>query len=530
VSATPPAAPALSGWPRRIVCALISLLVGVTQGLGFNLVTANLTAAQGALSATPLEVAWLPTVYTAVNASSALLLVKFRQQYGFRLFADLGIGLFVLVTGAHLLIHGLGSAIAVRAVSGFAAAPLTTLALFYMMEAFPPSLRTSAMALGIGCSQLAGPLSRIVTQDLLETGEWRGLYLPEAGLALMSLVAVNVVRLTPQPRVKAFDRLDLPSFTLFALGLGLTCVVLGLGRYVWWTDAPWLGVTLAVGVACLTAALLIELNRAHPMIDVRWLGAEMGTLCVALVVFRIVLSEQTVGAVGLLQALGLNNDQMTGLFWIVLAATVAGFVTAAFLMNPKRVRLPGLAALLLIAFGAWLDSHATSQTRPAQMYVSQALLAFAGALFLPSAMLAGISRAVPRGPASIVSFIAVFAGGQALGGLFGTSLLATFVTVRQRAHLDALAERMSLADPEVSLRLRQLAGPFGHVIVDRARAGGQGAALLAQQAAREATVRAYDDLFVLIMLIALASFAFFAALEVRDRLRAARPAAAGAAA
>ena len=45
-----------------------------------------------------------------------------------------------------------------------------------------------------------------------------------------------------------------------------------------------------------------------------------------------------------------------------------------------------LPALLLIAAGAFMDAQATIDTRPAQMIASQALIGFAGMLFLPPAM------------------------------------------------------------------------------------------------------------------------------------------------
>ena len=38
-------------------------------------------------------------------------------------------------------------------------------------------------------------------------------------------------------------------------------MVFALGRVYWWFEAPWLGVMLAVGLASLTCAILIELNR-----------------------------------------------------------------------------------------------------------------------------------------------------------------------------------------------------------------------------------------------------------------------------
>jgi len=515
-----------------LACAAVSLLLGLTQGLGVNLIAANLPALQGALGATPTEANWLLTAYYAVSVSAALLLVKFRQQYGLRLFVDLGLGLFVVVTIAHLFVNDLRSAIAVRAAQGLAAAPLSTLTLFYMIEAFPASKRGMGMALGVGALQIALPLSRVIAPDLLQIGQWRGLLLPEAGLALISLAAVNFIRLTPVPRVQVFDRLDVVAFAILAPALGLFCVVLSQGRVVWWTEAPWLGVCLALAIALLTLAAVIEMNRSHPLIDFRWLAqADMLRLAAAIVLFRIVLSEQSVGAVGFLQAMGLTIDQMAGLYWRVLAATAAGFFVAALTMKPELARPVGLAALLLIAAGAWIDSHVTSVTRPPQLYLSQSLMAFAGALFLPGAMLAGITRATQKGPTYIASFIVVFSGGQNLGGLFGSGLLGSFVVLREKFHSNQLTESLTLADPLVAARLRQLAGTYARVLGDVQLRTAEGGVLLARAATTESYALAYQDLFRLIAFLALATFAWFFFVEIRHRLRtrAAQAAVAGAA-
>ena len=81
-------------------------------------------------------------------------------------------------------------------------------------------------------------------------------------------------------------------------------MLLGLGRIVWWFEAPWLGWCLAAAVVLLAAGALVEHGRIHPLIDTRWVAT--GTflrfaLNVALV--RVILSEQSVGAAGLMQAL-----------------------------------------------------------------------------------------------------------------------------------------------------------------------------------------------------------------------------------
>ena len=105
-------------WRRGAACALTSVLVGLSQGLGLQLVTANLAGIQGSLGATPTEASWLTTAYFATALSAPVLLTKFRLQYGLRLFASIGIVAFVVIAALHLVTNSLTSAILVRAALG----------------------------------------------------------------------------------------------------------------------------------------------------------------------------------------------------------------------------------------------------------------------------------------------------------------------------------------------------------------------------------------------------------------------------
>jgi hypothetical protein len=317
-----------------------------------------------------------------------------------------------------------------------------------------------------------------------------------------------------------FQWRDFLTFFLFAPGIALLCVVLGQGRFVWWFDTPWLGWCLASAIVLLVAAVMVELHRTTPLIHLRWLtSADLLRLLVIILLFRIVLSEQGVGAFGLLQVLGLNNDQFVTLSWLMFAATLAGIVIVALTIDPEHISTPALIALLMVAAAAWLDSRSTNLTRPEQMYLSQSMIAFASALFLPAALLAGFPRALKMGPEYIVSFIVLFSTSQSIGALGGSAFLGTLVTVRERVHSAAITDHLSLADPQVALRVKQLSGSYSGVLTDPTLRSGEGAALLAQQATREATILAYDDVFATVAVMALLVFAYLLFLRVRTELR-----------
>jgi MFS family permease len=512
---------------RRLSYGAIGVLVGITGGLGNALVSVNTTVLQGSLGLDPSEIAWLPIAYVMTNASINLLLIKFRQQFGLRPFAIIFLWLYALITFAHLFVRDFWSAVAVRAASGMAGAALSSLGLYYMIQAFPARWRIKALIVGIGVPQCAIPLARLFSPELLAMSQWRTLYLFEFGLAMLSLGAVTFLRLPPTERVKAFEPLDFVTFVLFGGSIALVAAPLGQGRIVWWTEAAWIGGALAAAIPMFAAAIAIEHYRENPLINTRWLGsADIVRFAIVTIMARIVLSEQTYAAVGLLTALGQNNDQFGTLYIIILIASVAGVAASAITINPAKLTPAVMLSIGLVAIGAFIDSSSTSLTRAPQFYLTQALIAFAGTYFLGPSLLFGMTRALQLGSGHIISFIAVFGIVNALGGLGGSALLGTYQVMREKAHSAAIVQTVVPTDPIVTARIAAGSAAVSRVIGDPALRAAEGGALLSQSATREANVLAFNDTFRLIAVLAALTTAYLAFLLIRRRYRMRRLAAA----
>jgi MFS family permease len=502
---------------------LASLTFGLTQGLSTNLVAANIQAAQSQFGATTNEALWLSAAYTATNVTATLLLFKFRAQYGVRLFAKLGLTLFFVVSLAPLFTNDLNSAVVLRAVAGFATAPLGTLAFLYMLEPLAQQYKlTSGLAWGLIGGQLAVPLARLISPDLLQLGLWHGLNMMELGMAMISLAIVFLLPITPPPRSQAFDLVDLISFPLLAAGCGMICVVLTLGRYYWWTEAPWLGVTLAGGIACLALVVAIELNREKPMLHLHWISSiDILSFGGSMLMVRFVLAEQT-SVIAFFQNLGLLNEHMRGMFWVIFCATVVGYAGVSFFNRPALSARIHVLALALIAVGAWMDSHATSLTRPQDLYLSQGMIAFGAAIFLPSAMAWSFTHVFRTGMQYLASYLAVFLVTQNFGALLGSASLGTLLIYREKFHSSQIVESLVMQNPIVAQRVQQYAGAYTPTLGDPTLRAAEGTVMLGQVATREAYVLAYNDVFLAVAvsagfaLVMLLGHSLFKRLRSRD--------------
>lgn len=498
----------------------IGVLAGITGGLGNALVTANLSFFQGTLGLTAEEAAWIPAAYVMTNVCANLLLVKFRQQFGLALFVRLVLVGYVLTALVHLFVHGFWSALLVRAVSGIAGAGLVTLCILAMFQAMPGPKRLYAILIGISIPQLANPLARALAPGLLEWGDWRMGYFFELGLALLTLAAVLTLPLPPSERTKAFCRTDFITVGLLFPGIVLLCAALGLGRTLWWTDTPWIGWALIGSIVLIVAGIVVEHRRANPLLQTRWLGQWVIIRIAVIALFiRILLAEQSVGSIGLLSSLGMGVDQFQWLYIIVTLASLAGLATAIFAFQPQYPARLIQIACLTIAVGAFLDSGATNLTRPENVYLSQALVGFGALLFIGPAMGIGISRTLLAGPQNFISWIVLFSSTQNLGSLMGTALFGTFQTVREKFHSHSLVEQIVLTNPAVAANVSTSARQVDAVVSDPTLKTAEGIVLLGRQVTREANILAYNDMFLVIGILAFLLFLWGISIEVRMRQR-----------
>jgi len=499
-----PGSPATPDHPlrRRVGYFAAGILIGLTGGFVNGLLTANLPQIQGALGLTSEEAGWLTAAYSMTNVCMSLLLIKFRQQFGIQRFTRIFLFAFLILNVVQLFVHSYGTELIVRAASGVVASGLSTLGLFYFMQAMPAKWRLKGLVLGIGVSQVALPLARVISPALLISGDIQNLFLFELGLTLLSLAAVSLLRLPPSERIEAFEPIDFLTFAFFAPGIALLCAILVQGRIVWWST-PWIGYALAASIVLIGIALIIEHNRANPLLNTRWLAsADVVRFAIVAASMRLLLSEQNFGASGLLAVVGMGQEQLVPFYAVVTGATVLGLIASMIFLNPMDLLRPVAFSCGLIAVAAFLDADSSNLTRPAQLYLTQAMIAFAAIYFMGPTMLSGVLHALAKGPSHIVSFAAIFGISQQLGGIGGASLLGTFQTVRERFHSEMLAQSILPTDPQVALRLQQLGGAYSRTLGDPALRQAEGAVLLSQQVSREAAILAFNDVFLLIGSIA----------------------------
>jgi MFS family permease len=505
---------------RRIGYAAVAVQIGITATLGNALVAVNIGNLSGALGVYVAEANWLPAIYIAMYAWANLVLFKARIQFGIPQVTSGLLILYALAALGQFVVPGFGAAIVLRAVSGLAAAALTTLAVYYLFQSLSPKRRPLSLAIGIAFPQLGVSLARLFPVEMLALGGWRGLHMIETALALMALAAIWRLPLPPSIWQQAFEPLDLLTAALLLPAITLLAGVLSQGRLLWWTDTPWLGWALAASIPLFMAAIMIERCRARPLLHFEWIGS-IGILRFAAVAFlvRLALAEQTYGSVGFLFSGGLTNDQLHGLFAVVSGAIVLGMLVVAVTLSQSRLLYLVMSAALCITLGAWLDSQGNNLTRIPQLYFSQALIGFGTSLFIGPSLLYGFIRMTQRGPNMLISFVVLFSVTQNIGSLAGSALLSSYQFASASYHAQTLSEHLVAANPQVTDRIRDGAAAVASAITDPAQRIGTGSALLGRAEAGEANVLAFNDVFQLVALLALLTAIYVAYLILLGQFR-----------
>ncbi|OTG65608.1 MFS transporter [Acinetobacter silvestris] len=503
---TPEERPTLPGSPafiahstqKRLIYFFIGLFIAIVGSLSNGFIIANLPLIQGEYALTPSEAAWIPAAYVMANVSSNLILFKARQQYGLRLFSEIGLVLFIIVLILHLFVHTYEMMVFVRFISGLVAAPLSSLGMYYILQAFKRENFGRGLYLALGLQQLGIPLAWIISPTLLNANDWSVLYIFELGLALCSLAMVVSLKLPRSIRIAVFEKQDFFTFALLAPGFALLCVVLSQGPILWWFESKWLAYILIAGFSLVIVGLTYEHFRVNPLIMTRWLGASSTIrFIIGALAIRFLMSEQSYAAVNFLKSMGMGPDQFVPLYTIIFLGIVAGTIFSALTFSRERMIWHLILAEVLILIACGLDYHLTSDVRPANFYHSQFIVGFASGMFIGPLLLTGMMSALQKGPSHMVTFMVLFSATQSFGGLLGSSFFSSYQQIRTQNYRVEMLNHLPQTDPIVAQRLQAYQHSTAQYTLDPILEKNQALRNLNQIVTREAQVRAYNDVIAL---------------------------------
>jgi EmrB/QacA subfamily drug resistance transporter len=217
-------------------------------------VNVALPALQSALHVTLAEVQWVVESYALSLAAALLTGGSLGDRYGRRKVFSIGILIFSVASAWCGLSRTIGELIAARGLQGIGGALLIPNSLALISGSFPPGERGRAIGTWSGFTSITAAIGPVLGGWLVQHASWRWVFFINIPFAAIVLL-IAVLRVPETCREGSPPPLDWLGTLLATAGLG--AVVFALIE-----SAPTIG---AIGALVLVGFVIVEARARHPM-------------------------------------------------------------------------------------------------------------------------------------------------------------------------------------------------------------------------------------------------------------------------
>ena len=469
--------------PDRVLVLATCTAVTFLYSMSLTAVNVSLPQIQGALSATPDQLAWVITSNLVATAVMTPLTGWLAVRFGERRLCLACVGAFAAASAACGLSGSIETLVAWRTVQGAAGAPLVPMSQAIVLASYPRE-RHGAVISVFGVASVMGPVvGPVLGGALAEAYDWRMVFYMMVPFAAVAFGAVWLFIRDPQAPQPV--RLDWTGFLMLSAALAGLQLMLDRGERADWFDS---GEIIAYGVLAAVALYAFVVHSAtaeQPFLRPALLRDRNFTIGLVLIFVFGMLNFTPMSLLPpLLQGVSGYPDSVIG---FVLGARGLGTLVAFFLMifasrfDPRAMIALGF---LLQAFAGWQLTQLDMNPSAEGVFWPMALQGLGvGVLWVPITMVSFSTL----GPEHVSEGSAVFHMVRNIGSSVHISLSIALAVHMTRTGYAELAERVTPYSPAASMpwingawNLEDLRGLSG----------------VAREMARQATMLGYLDAFV----------------------------------
>lgn len=480
----------------RAAPSAVLIMTAVVIGAGANQIAWNIVGValprmQGAYSASPDQISWVMSAFVLGNTLMFALVGWLAERFGRRVVFLTSIALFVLTLIACALAPSLELQIFWRFVQGLASAALLPLGHAIVADAYPPEKFGQATVIwGVGLTA-SGAVAPLLGGVLVDRFGWPSVYWFTAPLAVVSYLTAWAY--VPETRPNVARRMDWIGVAGVLMLIGATQLVLARGHRLDWFASTEIVVATALGASGLYLFVVRSLTARAPFASPAMfadrnfaLGLVFGFLQGALVMLSLVIlplllegvMDYTVVDAGALLA-------PRGLGVIVGMLLIGRLADRA---DPRLLIALGYSGL---ALSNYLMSRWTLDVTANEVILANFVLGVSGgSAFAPITKLAFLTLDRRYASEGFAFFYLLFYTGVASGIAFMLTVVASSTQVSSAelgAHVTLYSKLLGSS---------ALGGGWS-------RDGVAELSALAAEIARQATMIAYNNGFVLSMFLAL---------------------------
>ena len=459
------------------------------------------------------QVQWVITAYMIASAVMVPTVGWLGSRLGNRNLFLGGLVIFVVSSVLCGMAWSGPALIFFRVLQGLGSGPISPMSMVFLTQVFPPQQRGFAMGLyglGISCGPVLGP---VLGGYVTEYFNWRMVFYMNAIPGLLGLALATLV--LPKTREAAAPALDIPGLAMMAIFLISLLIALSQGRRYGW-DNPYIQRLMIIAVVSFVAFLAIELLRKEPLIDLS-LYKNGAFAAVSLAVFLMSLGFWGTGFLQtfLLQRLLEYTPAQAGFVVLPGALAMACMtIVSGRLVDKVDRRYVVWGGLIMFALACYWFSF-LSLDRPMSWMIWMIILRYItiGMIFTP--MNAVSMMVLPPDKVRMGSGL-INLTQQGLGGTISLAVMTTYLQERTTYHADMMGQAQvasSLPWHEVWTPAQQVAQQGGEV---GGMADAQAMALVQRHLSQQAGIGAYQDCFMLVVIISLAVMPLIAFLRPRQ--------------
>jgi DHA2 family multidrug resistance protein len=484
----------------------ISVTFGTLMGtIDSSIVNVAVPHLRGSLGATVEEITWVTTGFVIATVLVMPLTAFLGRLFGQKRVYMTALMLFVVGSALCGMARSLPMMVVCRVIQGLGAGALQPTEQAILRQTFPPKEQGMAMAL-FGLAVVIGPaFGPTLGGWIVDNYSWPWIFyinLPVGALALFmvsrfvhepeDIRAANLAMAEKQRR-----NMDWAGIALLTIGLASMQYVLEEGGRNYWFESRLIsGLTLAA-VFVLAAFVIRELTAPVPAVDLTLFKDPVflsGTL-IGSVMFAVLLSITFLLPVFMQELLGFTATKSGVALMPRSLAMMVAMPIVGRLYNRVSPRLFVGFGILLFGWTAYDMSHYTLATSAGGIVGTLIVQGVAfSCLFIPltTVALSSIQRTKLADATGLNSLL------RQIGGSIGLALFASLINRYNVAGRTSMVAHLNPGRPELTERLRLLAGLFsGPGGMDGGSAREMARRAIDYSLYRQATMLTFEKLFLL---------------------------------
>ncbi|HWL04702.1 MAG TPA: DHA2 family efflux MFS transporter permease subunit [Xanthobacteraceae bacterium] len=491
-----PGAAAPSPTLRRNLVTICAMTATIMQALDTTIANVALPYMQGSLSASYDQVTWVLTSYIVAAAIATAPVGWLSERFGRKkLFIICAAG-FTVASILCGLAQNIGQMVAFRLLQGVFGAALVPLSQAVMLDSYPPHQRGQAMAIW-GMGVMLGPIMGPTLGGwLTETYSWHWVFLINLPFGIVTVVGLTLFldESAPKPEM----RFDWAGFAALSIGIGAFQLMLDRGEQLGWFESPEIVMELIVAVFGVYYFLAHSFTTARPFIDFALFRDRNFSIgCIFMVMIGLILFSSMALLTPFLQNLmGLPIFDAGIVIGARGVGTFLAMMITGRLLQFVEARYLILIGFLLNAISLYEMTGFTDQTTAATVMRNGLMAGFGlGFVFVPLSTVAFLTlpQHLRTAGASILTLV------RNVASSVGISLAIASLTSTTTAIHARLTESVTPFNP--GLQMLPPGTPLGP-------GTDQGMANLEAMVARQASIIAFENVFLMLMWVCIIALPF----------------------